>query len=92
MQSSWLSLLPPLIVLITAFATRRLYVSLIVGIFSAAFIATMGGSGDKGAFETLENIINKKPNATLTIIDKDIKKNNTDVINNAISEFISKLK
>lgn len=40
MQHSWLVLLPPLIVLVASFITRNLNKSLILGIISAALIAT----------------------------------------------------
>lgn len=40
MQNSWLVLVPPFIVLICAFITRHLNLSLIIGIFSGALIAT----------------------------------------------------
>ena len=39
MEMSWLSLLPPIIVIITAFITKNLNKSLLFGIISAAFIA-----------------------------------------------------
>ncbi|TET06025.1 hypothetical protein E3J79_03130 [Candidatus Dependentiae bacterium] len=42
MQPSWLSIIPPLVVLVSAFITRRLYVSLGAGLLCAAFIATGG--------------------------------------------------
>jgi len=40
MQNTWLSLLPPLIVLAIAFFTRRIIPALVAGILAAAFIAT----------------------------------------------------
>jgi len=42
MNPSWLSIAPPLIVLVSVCITRRLYLSLIFGIISAALIATRG--------------------------------------------------
>ncbi len=42
MQNSWLSLLPPLIVLIIACTTKKLNRSLTIGLFIAALIATNG--------------------------------------------------
>lgn len=42
MTPTWLSLLPPLIVVITAFITKKLNPSLLLGIISAAIIATDG--------------------------------------------------
>jgi Na+/H+ antiporter NhaC len=40
MQPSWFVLLPPLLVLLATFVTRKLNISLILGLLSAAFIAT----------------------------------------------------
>ncbi len=40
MQPSWFVLLPPLLVLFATFVTRKLNISLILGLLSAAFIAT----------------------------------------------------
>lgn len=40
MQDTWIVLLPPIIVLASAFISRDIIISLIVGIVSAAFIAT----------------------------------------------------
>lgn len=40
MQESWIVLLPPLIVLISAFISRNIIISLAAGILSAAFITT----------------------------------------------------
>lgn len=40
MENNWLSLIPPLIVLISAFISKRILFSLILGIISAALIAT----------------------------------------------------
>lgn len=40
MQNSWLVLLPPFIVLLCVFFTRRLNISLVAGIIAGAFIAT----------------------------------------------------
>ena len=42
MQISWLSLLPPLAVLISAFITRKLNISLLLGIITGALIASDG--------------------------------------------------
>ncbi len=46
MHSSWLSLLPPLIVIITASITKRLNHSLLLGLFLATLIATDGNPLD----------------------------------------------
>lgn len=40
MQPSWLSLLPPIIVLISAFITKKLNPSLLIGLIAATFIAS----------------------------------------------------
>ena len=40
MQTNWLVLIPPFLVLFTAFYTKRIISALLLGIFSAAFIAT----------------------------------------------------
>jgi len=40
MEPSWLSLIPPLIVLVTACVFRKLYLSLLIGIMTAALIST----------------------------------------------------
>ncbi len=42
MEPSWLSVLPPLIVLFAACVTKKLYFSLIIGIVCASFIAASG--------------------------------------------------
>lgn len=42
MELTWLSLLPPLVVIGTMFITHRLNISLIIGIISAALIAAQG--------------------------------------------------
>lgn len=42
MQLTWLSLLPPLIVIVVVFFTHQLNISLVLGILSAALIATQG--------------------------------------------------
>jgi Na+/H+ antiporter NhaC len=46
MTESWLSLLPPLLVLVSAFITKNLTRSLLLGIVCAAFILTNGSLGD----------------------------------------------
>jgi len=40
----------------------------------AAFFCTMGGSGDKRTFAHMEKLCGKKPSATMTLIDKDVRK------------------
>jgi Na+/H+ antiporter NhaC len=43
MQATWLSLVPPLVVIVAMFITHQLNISLIIGIVSAAIIAAHGG-------------------------------------------------
>lgn len=38
-----------------------------------AFVATMGGSGDEGAFKALEEYCGKKPLETLSLRERDVK-------------------
>lgn len=40
-----------------------------------AFFCTMGGSGDKKAFQEMENILNIKPIATLSLTTKEVVRN-----------------
>lgn len=49
MQTTWLSIIPPLLVLISAFISRRLNLSLILGIACAALIATSASLGQAGS-------------------------------------------
>lgn len=46
MQNTWLVLLPPIIVLISAFLTKRLHLSLIIGLVTASLIVTNGAFSD----------------------------------------------
>ena len=41
----------------------------------AAFFCTMGGSGDKGAFKTMEGFCGTKPKATLVLRTKEVVQN-----------------
>jgi len=43
-----------------------------------AFFATMGGSGDKGAFEAMGELTGKAPVATMTLIDRHVKKDDAE--------------
>lgn len=42
MENSWLSIIPPLLVIIGAYVTKRLNVALLLGIFTGALIAAQG--------------------------------------------------
>jgi len=55
---------------------------------NVAFFCTMGGSGDEKAFAEMGEIIGKKPLATLTLLDKDVAKNN---FTDKVEKFVSKL-
>lgn len=58
---------------------------------NVAFIATMDGSGDKGAFADLEKTLGKTPSALMTVFSKDIKKNNMEVLSQNMNDFIKAL-
>jgi len=40
-----------------------------------AFFTTMGGSGDKQLFDELEKLLEEKPITTLTLLTKEVVKN-----------------
>ncbi len=52
------------------------------------FFCTMGGNGDKKAFEEMERLIGRKPRATLSLKTKDVVQSNYET---AIREFVKKL-
>lgn len=52
------------------------------------FFCTMGGNGDKKAFEEMQKMIGRKPRATLALKTKDVVQSNYE---NAIREFVKKL-
>jgi flavodoxin len=54
-----------------------------------AFFCTMGGSGDKQLFEHLEALLEEKPIATLSLLTKEIAK---DEYAEKIKEFVEKIK
>lgn len=54
-----------------------------------AFFCTLGGSGDKKAFQEMEEIVGKKPEATLRITTKEVVKNEFSA---QVEEFIASLK
>jgi flavodoxin len=49
-----------------------------------AFFATMGGSGDKGTYKAMGELTGKQPVATMTLIDRHVKKEDAQ-------KFISKV-
>ncbi|MCE5326195.1 MAG: hypothetical protein LLG01_07240 [Planctomycetaceae bacterium] len=53
-----------------------------------AFLATMGGSGDKRSFEHMSALCGQPPIATLSLIDKDIRK---DLHAEKITAFVKTL-
>lgn len=54
-----------------------------------AFFCTMGGSGDKKTFLEMEEIIGKKPEATLKLLTKEVAGNNFSL---QVEKFIADLK
>lgn len=56
---------------------------------NVAFFCTMGGSGDEKAFKEMEEIVGKKPLATLTLRTRDVVKGNME---HGTEEFLSILK
>ena len=54
MQNNWLSIIPPVIVLLLAFTTRRVILSLLSGIISAALILN-----NFALYKTLKTVISK---------------------------------
>ena len=54
MQNNWLSIIPPLIVLVLAFTTRRVILSLLCGIISAALILN-----NFAPYQSLKTVISK---------------------------------
>ena len=56
-----------------------------------ALVATMGGRGDTGAFEAMEQCCGKPPVATLALIDKAIKSGDAEQFTAAIAAFTGKV-
>ena len=52
------------------------------------FFCTMGNNGDKKVFEEMEQLIGRKPRATLVLKTKDVVQSNYE---HAIREFVNKL-
>jgi len=50
-----------------------------------AFFCTMGGSGDKGAFREMQALCAKRPLATLALIDRQVKQDDSE-------DFLHKVK
>ena len=50
-----------------------------------AFFCTMGGTGDKGTFEAMEELCGKTPVATVALIDRHVKKDHEE-------KFLAKVK
>lgn len=56
-----------------------------------AFVATMGGSGDEGAFKSLGEYCGKDPVATLTLRERDVKSDNHDNYERPVEAFAQEL-
>lgn len=67
MPSSWLSLLPPVIVLISAVISHRIHISLLLGLITAFLVASHGSLPDALSLflSTLENIVTNPDNLLL---------------------------
>ena len=58
---------------------------------TVAFVATMGGSGDKGAYEAMERYCGVAPVATLTLIDKHVKADSPEKFIGPVGSFAQTL-
>ena len=56
-----------------------------------AFVATMGGRGDKGAYEAMEAACGQAPVATLTLIDKAIRADDPEKFGAKVEAFVQEL-
>ena len=56
-----------------------------------AFVATMGGSGDRGAYEAMQRCCGKPPVATLTLIDKHIRRDDAEKFDAKVNSFVQEL-
>lgn len=54
-----------------------------------SFFCTMGGSGDDKAFKNMVEILGKNPKATLSLLTKDVVKNNVE---EKINKYLSEVK
>ncbi|HUV38514.1 MAG TPA: NAD(P)H-dependent oxidoreductase [Planctomycetota bacterium] len=52
-----------------------------------AFFATMGSSGDKGAFKAMTALCGKEPVATMSLIDKAVKKDDAEGFTAKVKTF-----
>lgn len=55
----------------------------------AAFFCTMGGSGDKRTFEHMQELLGQAPLATLSLIDKDIRRGSLGAIDNFAQQLLA---
>lgn len=55
----------------------------------AAFFCTQGGSGDEKLFLEMEEVLDKKPEAALTVLAREVSKNN---YSEKMENFISQLR
>ncbi len=56
-----------------------------------AFVATMGGSGDAGAYRDMEKLCGSKPVATLSLIDKAIDRGDEEKFIARVAAFAAEL-
>ncbi len=56
-----------------------------------AFVATMGGSGDAGAYRDMEKLCGSAPVATLSLIDKAIDRGDEEQFLAKVTDFAAKL-
>ncbi len=56
-----------------------------------AFVATMGGRGDTGAYEAMEELCGRAPLATLTLIDKAIRSDDPEKFGAKVEAFVQEL-
>ncbi len=56
-----------------------------------AFIATMGGSGDTGAFEAMERYCGAEPIATLSLRERHVKSDDAEDYREPLEEFVGQL-
>jgi len=56
-----------------------------------AFVATMGGNGDAGTFKAMQECCGAAPVATLTLIDRDIKKGDAEKYVAKVAVFAGEL-
>ncbi|MFW5799060.1 MAG: flavodoxin family protein [Planctomycetota bacterium] len=56
-----------------------------------AFYCTMGGSGDSKTFTDMENLLGKRPCATVSLVDKKVKKQDPDKYTTKVRQFVDEL-